>query len=290
MNKKHFVALILFAITLHTKAQDQIIVLKGEYMGQEAPGLTPKVFAPGFISTNEYSEVSAFFHPGGKEFYFTILGGRFEAFTIMVTKMEGEIWSKPQPLLDGDGMVPIITRDGQKLYYGSIEPTNENDIKREPNLWMMERAGDSWGDPKPLGIEVNTPDDGEWFPSIADNGTLYFKGGNFLEGPENIYYTENKNGAFQKPKLFEASFNSKYSIEDPFVAPDESYVIFSPGGPDLFGPMHISFRDNKGSWSTPVNMGLKGTLPSLSHDRKYLFFIKNDDVYWVDAQIIKTFR
>ena len=209
---------------------------------------------------------------------------------MMVTKSLGGKWSKPQPLWDGDGMVPVITKDGRRLYFSSIELTNENDAKKEPNLWMMEREGDLWDVPKPLSSEVNTPDGGEWFPSIADDGTLYFKRSNFTEGTERIYYTESKNGRYQKALLFEAAFNTKYNTEDPFVAPDESYAIFSPAGPDLFGPMHISFCDAQGNWSSPKNMGLKGVLPSLSPDRKYLFFIKKDDVYWVDAKIIESLR
>lgn len=54
--------------------------------------------------------------------------------------------------------------------------------------------------------------------------------------------------------------------------------------------MHISFKDDTGNWSTPKDMGLNGELPSLSPDGKYLFFIKNDDVYWVDAQIIESLK
>lgn len=263
------------------------IELKGKYLGQKKPSLTPELFAPNFIST-EYSEISAFLHPNGNEFYYTI--AKYGTLTIMVSKLEGGKWSKPQPLRDADGMGPVVTKDGLKLYFGSIELINENDSRTEPNLWVMERDGDSWADPKPLSSEVNTPDGGEWFPSIADDGTLYFKRSNFMEGVEKIYYTESKNGRYQKPKLLEAAFNLKYNVEDPFMAPDKSYVIFNPGGPDLFGPMHISFRDDEGNWSAPKNMGLNGSMPSLSPDRKYLFFVRNEDIYWVDAQVIETLR
>lgn len=275
-------------LTLSLQAQNSTIELKGEYIGQEKPGLTPKIFAPGFISTKEHSEISAFLHPNGKEFYYTLIGGAYENYTLMVCKQVDGKWSKPHPLMDADGMVPVITKDGQKLFYGSIELTDENDTKREPNLWVMVREGDDWGNPKPLDSDVNTPDGGEWFPSIADNGTLYFKSGNFMEGTEKLYYSEVKNGSYQKAKP--VAFTSEYFTEDPFMAPDESYVIFSPAGPKLFGPMHISFRDEQGNWSKPKDMGLEGTLPSLSPNREYLFFIKNEDVYWVDAQVIESLR
>lgn len=285
-----FVAVSLLIFSLDIQAQSPSGEMKGEYMDQKKPGLTSKIFAQGFISTKEYSEISAFFHPNGKEFYFTRRRAENENFAIMISKFAGGKWSKPLSLLEGEGMVPVITKDGRKLYYSSIEVTDENDSKMEPNLWVMERQGNSWGDPKPLGSEVNTPDKAEWFPSIADDGTLYFKRSNFMEGTENIYFAEVKNESYQKAKPFEASFASEYFTEDPFMAPDESYVIFSPGGPKLFGPMHISFRDDQGNWTLPKNMGLEGTLPSLSPDQKYLFFIKNEDVYWVDAQVIENLR
>ena len=51
------------------QAQDELPVLEGPYLGQETPGLTPKTFAPGIISTKGW-EMSGAFTPDMKEFYF----------------------------------------------------------------------------------------------------------------------------------------------------------------------------------------------------------------------------
>ena len=94
---------------------------------------------------------------------------------------------------------------------------------------------------------------------------------------------------YQQAKPFEVDLESY--TEDPFISADESYVIFNPAGPKKFGPMqHISFREDNGKWSIPEDIGLNGELPSLSPDRKYLFFIRNDDVYWVSTKIIEDLK
>ena len=42
---------IIFVFISHAQQVD-FRVLKGPYLGQEPPGLTPKIFAPGFVSTD----------------------------------------------------------------------------------------------------------------------------------------------------------------------------------------------------------------------------------------------
>ncbi len=265
--------------------------LKGEYMGQENPGLTAKIFVPGFISTSDL-EKGGVFHPNGKEFYFSRrVPGRI---TIMVSKMDGNKWSNPAPLpISGnyERFEPFITKDGSKLYYTSRRPLSDNGPLRRHDIWVLERKGDTWGEPIRLDNEMNS-DDNEWFPTISDNGNLYFSRG------RNIFYSENKNGTYQKPIKVEG-VNNGYSVVDAFIAPDESYMIFASGGrPEGFGnhDLYISFKDDQGKWSTPKNMGegvnSPGTdwTPSVTPDGKYLFFMSRGDIYWVDATIIETLR
>lgn len=45
----------------------------GDYLGQDPPGLTARVFAPGFVSTR-HGELNAVFARDGREFYFTRRG------------------------------------------------------------------------------------------------------------------------------------------------------------------------------------------------------------------------
>jgi Tol biopolymer transport system component len=90
----------------------------------------------------------------------------------------------------------------------------------------------------------------------------------------------------------------------PFIAPDESYLIFcsTRGLPASDqGDLYISFRQPDGNWTEPVSLGepinSKGLdrFPAVSPDGKYLFFTQrtrdhDEDVFWVSTNIIERLR
>jgi len=93
--------------------------LEGSYLGQKPPGMTPEIFAPGYIST-EKRELNSVFTPDGKEFYFSISPGR--GYKIYVTKQLEKGWSQPQPVpfsSDKSDVDMCITPDGKRMYFGS---------------------------------------------------------------------------------------------------------------------------------------------------------------------------
>lgn len=80
----------------------------------------------------------------------------------------------------------------------------------------------------------------------------------------------------------------------PFIAPDESYLIFDAqaegrGKSQLF----ICFKDLSGNWTEAIKFDKKinatftENIANVSPDGKYLFFHRNNDIYWVDANIIE---
>jgi len=52
-------------------SQDVFPVLKGPYLGQKPPGMTPELFAPGFVSAG-LSEAVCNFSPDGREVCFNV--------------------------------------------------------------------------------------------------------------------------------------------------------------------------------------------------------------------------
>lgn len=92
---------------------------------------------------------------------------------IYTSSRSGAQWSDPEPLdIIGDSITsahPAISPDGQTLYFVSDMPggIGGNDI------WVVTKEGGSWGDPKNLGEEINTPGN-ELFPFVHADGTLYF--------------------------------------------------------------------------------------------------------------------
>lgn len=272
----------------------------GEYMGESKPGLVATVFAPNFISTESFVH-NGVFHPNGKEFYFTIETKRYHRGTIMVSKMIDGKWSTPEPApIPGDfrEVGPFISKDGAKFYYASNRPLNENESPMQSmDMWVMEREGDRWGKPMHLGKKVNT-DGNDWFPTIADNGAIYYYTHKGRSG--SIYYAERDGDKYNDGVLIEGVGNEEYYNYDPFIAPDESYLIFASNNrPDGLGSsdLYISFKDEGNKWSEPKNMGESINTseseyaPLLTPDGKYFFFARGyGDVYWVSARIIESLR
>jgi hypothetical protein len=272
--------------------------LKGPYLRQEPPGLTPKIFAPGIVSTDR-NELNCTFSPDQKQMFFTrTINGRH---TIMVMTLAGNIWKDPETAsFSGDhvDVDPYVSSDGNRLYFSSRRPLQGNGTK-DSDLWYVEKEKDGpWGQPVRI-KNINTPGRHDYYTSIAGNGTIYFS--IFSEDGRTGDLFRWKKGGNKKEKL-PKPINTQYNEHDPCIAPDGSYLIFSSSRPGGFGSndLYITFRLPDSSWSEPENMG--DTIntsgydycPMVTHDHRFLFFTRslnrNGDIYWVDAEIINKFR
>jgi Tol biopolymer transport system component len=142
--------------------------------------------------------------------------------------------------------------------------------------------------------------------TITSNGTLYFMA--HLSGPLNdagIFRAEFAGGTYGKPEALSQSINlAPFLNWTPFIAPDESYLIFSSNRNDPSrdtGDLYISRRLADGSWTDPVSLGepvnspSQERFPSVSRDGKYLFFTRwtpdyDEDVFWVSATSIQALQ
>ena len=71
MKKYRFIYILIVLLHSNIYAQiDSASTDNRQYFGMEAPGVTPAVFAPGIISTDEF-EFSGTFSKNGKEYFFT---------------------------------------------------------------------------------------------------------------------------------------------------------------------------------------------------------------------------
>jgi Tol biopolymer transport system component len=149
-------------------------------------------------------------------------------------------------------------------------------------------------------------------PSLADNGNLYFTSDRIQyddpTGNNDIFVSEFVDGNYTEPRGLGAFINTTYARDSfPFIASDESYLIFNRDsrrfdskGNVACGDsrLMISFKDGSGEWLNAVDMGshfADTRFPSVSPDGKYLFFTKfteggHEDFYWVDAKIIEELR
>jgi ankyrin repeat protein len=268
-------------------------VLKGKYLGQKKPGLTPGVFAPGIVSTDG-GEFAGTFSLDGSEFYFTRSGGekRLKTNTIMVTKIEKGQWTEPQiAAFSGKffDFEPFISPDGKRLYFGTMRALDGSDKQGALHQWLLEKTTAGWSEPKPLGSPFS--DLFVMYPSVTNDGTIYFS------GREGIYLSRYKEGKYQEPeKLSEETINLFSFTAHPFIAPDESYLIFDAHPLGMYSDIFISFKEKDGSWRRARKMGSQVNTeesemcPGVSPDGKLFFFARSKNIYWVDASIISNLK
>ena len=117
-------AILLVLIFSNCKRQSGFPKLKGPYLGQKPPGITPEIFRPGIISTDAW-EFSITFSKNGKELLFTRRKDSQQGNRLLYMKMEGGRWSLPHPppfALDCRESEPNFSPDGTCLFYNSRHP------------------------------------------------------------------------------------------------------------------------------------------------------------------------
>ncbi len=274
------------------------------YLGQTPPGLTPTVFAPGIVSTAD-SEFAGTFSPDGTEFYFTRRPHNDSTGAdsrIWFSRLEENVWTEPTyaPFTyDALEFEPHITPDGSKLFYGSRRPLpsgNQGSGRAIP-WWIVERTAAGWGEPYPLDLSLQA---NIMYVTAANDGTIYFTDGPSINA---IWRAAFVDGTYAEPERLGPEINVGTAAH-PFIAPDESYLIFDSDSWQLEGQgntdLYVSFRQADGSWTQPINMGPAintedGELcASVSPDGQYLFFARfidgSADIYWVDARVIESLR
>ena len=142
--------------------------------------------------------------------------------------------------------------------------------------------------------------------AVSEEGTYVFDEVG-TDGDGIIRYSHLVDGKRQDPKPFGKEVNTGTWNAHPFIAPDESYIMWNGVREDGYGSsdIYISFRQPDGSWGNAVNLGDKINTgaeeggPQVTSDGKYLFFNRvvtrksgdvDSDLYWVDSQIIDDLR
>ncbi|MCP4901763.1 MAG: hypothetical protein GY906_32770 [bacterium] len=161
--------------------------------------------------------------------------------------------------------------------------------------------------------------------SLSSKGDLYFSSPHLGGiGGDDIFVSELVDGQYTEPVNVGPSINTSLHEADPFIAPDQSYIVFvsADTDSDVFD-LFVSFRLDDDSWSRAVTLGdqvnstAKELLPTVTPDGKYLFFTSErrtyipdpnnlsydekihildnpgngwGDIYWVDAAVIESLR
>ncbi|HLA69229.1 MAG TPA: hypothetical protein VJN65_05965 [Bacteroidota bacterium] len=271
-----------------------------DYYGLKPPGVQAELFAPGIISTSDHEHSSPAFSPDGNEVYWSVrirdIIGR-EVIRFM-QKVNGQ-WTSPRiasfsDTTSGD-LYPTFSLDGKRIYFTSDRPRARNEEPKNRNVWLAGRKGNEWLEPKAIGFDsLDT-----YGFSLTNDETLYSMAQRSDKtGSYDIYRSRSENGRYTRPQKLRDSINTEHYEDCPYVAPDESFLIFESNRPGGFGStdLYISFHTTDGSWTAPRNMGSVVNTGSserfayLSPDRRYFFFGSNRsgnfDIYWIDATMI----
>ena len=270
---------------------------KKAYHGEVPPSNEPRIFMNDII--NHLAHSAPTFTPDGKQIYWSVIGEGDTKRSIQMTEFVNGAWTQPK-IAPFSGTYhddqPFIAYDGGMIIFASKRP-REKDGEDAIGLWVCKRMGNTLKKPVPI--------PGFWTPSLTESRNLYCM--DLLENVEGARGIARANwlNGFQPLEFLPESINSKTAIDwTPFIARDESYLIFSShrtGGYGM-GDLYISFRSEDDTWSEPINMGpaintsSQERFPGVSPDGKYLFFTRYlkpphyHDLYWVKADIIEKLK
>lgn len=292
------ISFLLAAALLTNGQQKEIPKLEGPYLGQEPPGMTPEIFAPGIVSKNGVQS-KLFFMPDGSEIIFKNMisaGGSpsDRKISFVSIKLENDCWESPVDIpfsLQFVNDEPALSPDGQKLFFVSNRPEEgNNQPQNAPDIWMSLRVNNCWEEPQSLGPPVNT-DDVEVQPFYSTDDKLYFG------RRDGIYCAQYTEGQFNPPvKLDQDIFNGR--VRGVCISPDNKILIMHSDKSGGLGnwDLYVSFKNKEGKWGELINMGNNiNTVQAeanatFSPDGSYLFFSRGDDIYWVSAKIFEELR
>ncbi len=272
--KKHLITTVLLTLSNLAIGQSKFEL--------KNPPTEPTILVEGFIST-PINERDFALNPDGSEIYYTISTPQSSFQTIVFSrKGKNGKWSRPEVVSFAgtfSDLEPAFSADGKRLYFASNRPLHGNQPK-DFDLWVVERNGNAWSEPKNLGTSVNTDSD-EFYPSIAKSGNLYFTAQyNDGVGREDIFLAAWKNGQFEKPIALDTAINSKGYEFNAFVDSDEQFILFTGYGrkDDIGrGDLYMSVKDAQGKWLPAKNLKALNSsrldyCPYVSPDKTILFF------------------
>ena len=153
-------------------------------------------------------------------------------------------------------------------------------------------APDSGGQPGSL-CRTFSPD-GEPYPAVAADGTLYFgssrPGG---RGGVDLYRARPNAAGYAQPENLGITINSPAAELDGYVSPDQKTLVFASDRPGGYGglDLYVSHRV-VGGWSPARNLGpaVNGPddefCPQITGDGRLLVFSRAKGSFQVDAAIL----
>lgn len=254
------------------------------------PSTAPERFGVGLFTTDAWDFFVAF-SPDQRRALFGRADDAFEEFELLETRLGDDgRWSSPVRASFAaawSNADPHIAPDGRSVYFISNRPgPGEAAARPTHDIFMATLRDDgAWGEAQRLPPPVNDPAQDEWSPAIAAGGNLYFGGERAgTRGGSDLWMARRlPDGSYAAPENLGDAVNSAALEVEPWIAPDESYLIFSAlhrsggrGGYDLYVSRRVG-----GRWrpATPLPGGVNTDASEWNHsvspDGAWLYFTRS---------------
>ena len=229
------------------------------YLGQKLPGITPELFAPSIVNTDDI-EINTVFNSSFTELFFTrIIDG---SFVIHHSELIDDNWTSPQPIQmysdqDANSVAidPSITQDGITMYFLGVNPVDRSNNSK-PDIYRSQKIDGKWQIASKVEYPISTEKYAESYPVVVADGSIYFtsdRPGSL--GKRDIYRAQYLgNGKFDTPVNIGSEVNSEKNERSTYVSPDESFLITANTYTDENG-FAVSFKENN-KWQTPIYFNL----------------------------------
>jgi len=273
------------------KNQEFFQRLTDKYPDLKMPVTEPVKFLPEILTAEKHPHGQLAFSPDYSLVMWSAMIEEGPEQTIYFSLIENNGFTRPQvaPFAKpGDGG-PSFSADGKRIYFSTDLSADKPAAKRPRAICFVEMSDSGWSEPVIIDVTSDTiMTKGQ--VTVAKNGNIYFSGRIYAEQTPSIYVSRLVNGLYLKPEKIKGSLSSIPLLVDPFVDPEERFILFSfppVDGPPMLTNIGISFPDEKGQWGSPVRLNCNintevfERFPIVTDDGKYLFFIRSFDRQFV---------
>lgn len=283
------------AVTSSSQTDIKIDPIKGIYFGQTLPGETPVLFAPEVLkSASAWVEATAF-SPDESLFFLAVGDSTYSSAKLYSSKRVNNVWTPFSEPLFLSGFTfshePVFSADGTTLTFTGKKGIGTLD------LWTVRYTAQGWDTPVAMPSPINSSAK-EYRGSYMSDGTLFF--GSSRSGMMQVYKGYKDASQNLAVELVGPPISTKSFEGDPCIAPDGHFLIFYSARDGKSSDLYVSFRDGKGGWGIPINLGDKFNSSDdeygahLSSDGKYLFFTRHsstgNSIYWVASSAIEKLK
>lgn len=245
----------------------------------------PELYGAGLFSTGAWDFFVAF-SPDQRRALFGRADDAFERYELYETRRTADgRWSppaKPRFASQWSNADPHWSPDGRTVYFISNRPDPGQTTPRPIHEIFAAslQADGEWSEARRLPPPVNDGATDRWSPAVAASGNLYF-GADLpgTRGGSDLWVSRLAGGVYQLPENLGDAINTSAHEVEPWIAPDESYLIFSalrrsdgPGGYDLFVSRRTPAGFRAAEPLRAINTAASEWNHSVSPDGQWLYF------------------